>query len=105
MKRFLLAALIIAAAACGGRPHLEPAFGRSNHDQFAAQWTPPPPGAKRVVAQQGLDSQEAGIIARSYRRGLAPKDTTKEAEPVLLVAPPQAQGYREALPPPSVPKE
>jgi hypothetical protein len=62
------------------------------------------PAAKRTNSVEGLDSQEASIIAESYRRSLAPKDQKVQDEPVIIVAPPDRGTPRQALAP-SVPRE
>ncbi|HEX9290748.1 MAG TPA: hypothetical protein VF904_14590 [Anaeromyxobacteraceae bacterium] len=100
MKRALaLAALAIASC---GRAHLEPGYGHSYQAQFALQVEKP--AHPRKVAP-GLDAQEASIIASTYRKGLAPKETQDVKEqPILVVAPQQAGMAAQALAP-SVPKE
>jgi hypothetical protein len=100
--RIIAAALLLSAC---GHQHLWDARGRSYHSEFALQRAPHPAGAKHAEAVRGLDSQEAAIIAASYRRSLVPKDTKVQEQPVLLIAPqPGGQGSM-ALPLPSVPKE
>ncbi|HSB20851.1 MAG TPA: hypothetical protein VLD85_12635 [Anaeromyxobacteraceae bacterium] len=103
--KLALAVTATLLAACGGRAHFEPAYGRSTRAQFAAQREPP--GARPAKAATGLDAQEASIIASNYRRSLSPKEAQQQtkAEPVLVVAPQQQGGLRAMLPLPSVPKE
>jgi tRNA/tmRNA/rRNA uracil-C5-methylase (TrmA/RlmC/RlmD family) len=97
-----VAAVAVMLAGCGGRAHLTEGHGTAvravQHGQAAV------PAAKRTNAIEGLDSQEAAIIADSYRRSLAPKGEKVEEEPVIFVAPPQRGMARQALAP-SVPKE
>jgi hypothetical protein len=64
------------------------------------------PAKKRTNAVEGLDSQEAAIVARSYHKSLAPKDVKASPyDEVILVGPTNASGTRGAPPPlaPSVP--
>ncbi|HET6413654.1 MAG TPA: hypothetical protein VFG53_16455 [Anaeromyxobacter sp.] len=101
MKLALVFSLVVLGC---GRAHLEPAYGRSYHQQFALQQEHPP-GSKRVRATTGLDAQEAAIIAGTYRHGLAPKEAqgTKE-QPILVVAPtPPGTGTGKSTLMPSVP--
>jgi hypothetical protein len=91
-------------AACGGRAHLEPAFGRSTWGQFAIQRARPAETAPTRAAP-GLDAQEASIISTSYRQSLSPREAQlpSRPDPILVVAPRQP-GSAPALPP-SVPRE
>ena len=103
MKLNLVLVLCPAALlACAGRVHIEPSYARSYDEQFAAQRV----RSKQhgvATAAQGLDGQEAAIMATAYRKSLAPKDTeTPTDKPILLVAPSQSGA---AYPLPSVPKE
>ena len=96
-------ALVFSLAILGcGRAHLEPAYGRSYHAQFALQQEHSA-GAKRVRATTGLDAQEASIIASTYRHGLAPKEAQgMKEQPILVVAPAQPGTGRTTVMP-SVP--
>ncbi len=102
MKLAPVLALALAAASTAGcgRAHLSAAYGRSVHEQFAAQ------RERREVgkAATGLDAQEASIIASTYRRSLAPREAQEKEQPILVVTPPQAGAARTTLAP-SVPKE
>jgi hypothetical protein len=101
--RVAIAALLLLA--CSGRQHLWESRGAAYDRSFAAQKVQRPSGAKRTQPAAGLDSQEAAIIAESYRASLAPKGAKVDQQPVLIVSP-QGQGQQQyALPPPSVPKE
>lgn len=100
----LLAVAAAALCGCAGRAHLWEARGRAVEDQLALQRAPPAPG-KRAGPVQGLDSQEASIIAGAYHQSLAPKGVKVEEQPTLLVAPPQPGQPMQVLPLPSVPKE
>ncbi len=100
--KLALAVAAVLLAACGGRAHLEPAYGRSVRSQFAAQREAP--GAKQARAAPGLDPQEASIVSANYRRSLSPKEAQQQtkADPILVVTPQQG-GAHPLLP--SVPKE
>ena len=63
------------------------------------------PAKKHSNAIEGLDSQEAAIIARSYQRSLAPKGEKGPDENVIFVAPTSAGGARPQALAPSVPNE
>lgn len=99
-----LAAAAITLCGCAGRAHLWDAKGRALEDHLALQRAPPAPG-KRAGPVQGLDSQEASIIADGYRHSLAPKGVKVEEQPTVIVAPPQQGQPMQMLPLPSVPKE
>jgi hypothetical protein len=95
--RVLLAASL-AALGCA-REQLTKTHGRSFHAAFARQTANP---ASKAQPPAGLDSQEAAIIAESYRKSLAPKGTQVTEEPVLVVTPPQRQQPAQLAP--SVPR-
>lgn len=101
---FPAAALAALALSCA-RQHLTPTQGQSYDAAFAAQRAPLPPASAKRGAAVGLDSQEAEIIADSYRRSLAPKDEKPNEEPIIIVPPPTQGGYQRAPAlAPSVPK-
>jgi hypothetical protein len=66
----LALALGSGLAACS-RAHLTPTHGRAYRQVFVAQDANP--NRKATTSVNGLDSQEAAIIAGSYRKGLSPK--------------------------------
>jgi hypothetical protein len=97
--------LAVGAAACD-RTSMGAAHGRAYREAFARQALDPLAGEKPRSARafQGLDSQEASIVARTYRRGLAPKETSDgQMQPMLLMSP--GAGARDTgnVPPASVP--
>jgi hypothetical protein len=101
VKRLLVIAAF-AAAGCTGSTHLTENFGKSYRATMRAQHTG---DAVPKQAVKGLDSEEATIIASSYRKSLAPKGQTSEAQPeILYVAPQRGDGGRAQLAP-SVPQE
>jgi hypothetical protein len=99
----LLLGLLAGGASCA-RTHLTATHGQAYQRAFAVQ-TVNPHASTDPKAIQGLDSQEAAIISRSYRRSLSPKDQPQVDRPQLLTYSAQT-GLREAnVPPPSVPNE
>jgi hypothetical protein len=95
------AVLGLGTGACS-RAHITPTHGRAFHEVFAIQDANPNRGAK-PKSISGLDSQEAAIIAGSYRKALAPKDSGGVAAPQLLMVSPNAGGGASAVVAPSVP--
>jgi hypothetical protein len=95
----------LATAACGGRAHLARGFGDSYHAHFALQAIHPDAGNKAPV-RLGLDSQEAAIVAESYRRSLMPEGSSQQGDeqPMIIVAPP-AKGSGQTKLAPSVPSD
>jgi hypothetical protein len=64
------------------------------------------PAKKRTNTVEGLDSQEAAIVARTYHKSLAPKDEKPSNEDeVILVGPSNTSGMKAAPLAPSVPRE
>jgi hypothetical protein len=94
-------ALVATLAACASRAHMWDASGRSYWAAFAQQTPQLKAPLKGPVS--GLDSQEAAIIAQTYRRGLAPKAAQPREPPVLIVGQPSAETGGYSMPPPSVP--
>ncbi|ABS28140.1 hypothetical protein [Anaeromyxobacter sp. Fw109-5] len=104
MKTVVVAALVVLAAGCA-REHLTETHGKSMRESFAVQRANPdaPRRGPPPKALTGLDSQEATIIAETYRKSLAPEGTAVEEPEVLLIAPPQSTRQRPQALPPSVP--
>lgn len=96
----LVCCLAMALGACGSRRTITPTQGVAYRAAFDRQRAAPARGP--VDPPPGLDSQEAGIIAATYRSSLAPKGEGPEKEPQLLIVAPQRQGAA-ARPAPSVP--
>jgi len=92
----LVLAFGMLAAAAGGcsRAHLTSTHGRAYHEVFTAQDANP--NRKGTKSVHGLDSQEAAIIAGSYRKALAPKADANAAGPQLLMVNPNRGGGNEA---------
>jgi hypothetical protein len=83
-------ALASVLAACAARPTMTQTQGRSYRAAFERQVASPQSHAQ---PPSGLDSQEAGIVAESYRKSLAPEGKETKEEPVLVITPqPKAGG-------------
>ncbi len=77
-------------------------YGSSVRSAKHAQTAAP---KKPTGAVEGLDSQEAAIIARSYHTSLAPKGEKAADDNVIMISPASSSG-RPAQPlAPSVPKQ
>jgi hypothetical protein len=92
--------LAMALAACSSRETITRMHGKSYRAAFERQVAN---AASKAKPPAGLDSQEAAIVAESYRGSLAPTGTEVEEEPVLIVTPPRQQ--RTAPLAPSVPRQ
>jgi hypothetical protein len=102
----LVALLAAGAAALGlgacSRAHITPTHGRAFREAFAIQDANP--NRKNGKSINGLDSQEASIIAGNYRKGLAPKvDQGNNAGQLLMVSPNHGGGAEAAVMAPSTP--
>jgi hypothetical protein len=104
MRRILsVVAVAVTLAGCASE-HLSGSYGKSNATSFSQQVVPSKSGP--VAPVSGLDSQEAAIIAKGYRRSLAPKTGQAQGtdQSVLLVNQnPQPMDGGSYVPPPSVP--
>jgi hypothetical protein len=102
MFRLWLVLIVIGAAACD-RTHLSACYGQSVRRAFKAQVIDPAAG-ERPGNTQGLDPEEAAIVAKSYRESLSPKREDTGRMP-LVVMPTAQPGGGVPLPnvPPSVP--
>jgi hypothetical protein len=83
----------LGAGACS-RAHITPTHGRAFREAFAIQDANPNRTTQKSL--NGLDSQEAAIIAASYRKGLAPKSDSGNGGPQLLMMSPNRGGGAEA---------
>jgi len=97
--RCSLIVVAMALAACR-QQHLIPGYGKSYDAAFQAQ---APQRKEPARAATGLDSQEAAIIAETYRTSLAPKEAKPKQEPMLIVTPPSREVPQKLAP--SVPQE
>jgi hypothetical protein len=99
--------LTVTIAGFGGsgcaRTHLTASHGRAFHEAFAIQdANPNRKGTPKSV--NGLDSQEASIIAGSYRRALAPKADVAPTGNQVLMSPNRNGGLEAGALAPSVPQ-
>jgi hypothetical protein len=97
---FCALACALAAGACS-RAHITPSHGRAYREAFAIQDANPNRGKPKSI--NGLDSQEASIIAGSYRKALAPKSDTGNNNGQLLMVNPNHGGGGAEVVAPSVP--
>lgn len=99
--------LVVGAAACD-RTTLGATHGRAYRDVFARQAVDPQAGERPRNARvfHGLDSQEASIVAKTYRKGLGPKESGDGQQAPMLMMAPGGSGARDTryMPPPSVPE-
>jgi type IV pilus biogenesis protein CpaD/CtpE len=100
--KWLVVASLAALAATGcDRTHLNPNFGLATRDAFRAQVIHPKAG-EVVRPEQPLDPEEASIIARTYKRSLAPagqqQDPGATRNQMLVV--PMTTGAGMVPPPP-----
>jgi hypothetical protein len=105
-KLVLAFSLLLGTGAACDRTYLTPSHGRAYRQAFAVQ-TVNPGRQTDATAVHGLDSQEAAIVAQTYRHNLAPKDQaaamSSGAGAPLMYAPSTAP--RDNMPPPSVPAD
>lgn len=92
---------LILAAGCADRNHLTASYGQSYRAALARQAANPEAG--QAGPAKGLDSQEAAVIANSYRTQLAQKGEKPQQETLLMVAPPTRPANN--MPAASVPSE
>lgn len=102
MRKIVVATMAVLLGACTGSSHLSNGYGRSFRSSWRAQHAAE--GQQPKPAVKGLDSEEATIVASSYRTSLAPKGAKGEEPEILYVAPPQ-RGDRQTKLAPSVPTE
>jgi hypothetical protein len=93
-------ASVLGLGACS-RAHITPTHGRAFREAFAIQDANP--NRKNPKSLNGLDSQEAGIIAGNYRKGLGPKAEASGGPQLLMVNPNHNGGGEAAVLAPSVP--
>jgi hypothetical protein len=93
--------LALGLGACS-RAHITPTHGRAFREAFAIQDANPHRKAPKSI--NGLDSQEAAIIAASYRKALAPRQESGGGGNQLLLMSPNRGGAEAAALAPSVPQ-
>jgi hypothetical protein len=103
-RHSLHVAVVALALVLGGglsacsRAHLTPSHGRAYHAAFRVQDANP--NRKAAQSVNGLDANEAAIIAGSYRKALAPKAEggTEGQQRLLMVSPQRPVGDASGLP-------
>lgn len=108
MRRFgMVLVVALGLVGCSSAKQLTKQHGRSYRaflDRQAFRGAAATPSHREAV--KGLDAQEAGIVARSYRESLAPKDARPREEPqVLIMKQPTGRGGPAAPLAPSVPRD
>lgn len=84
MRTLVILGLVLAAVGCD-RTHLRSAtYGQSVRRALKAQVIHPAAG-ERPARDEGLDPEEAAIVAKSYRESLSPKQ--EESRTPLIVVP------------------
>ncbi len=99
----LLAGIVVAG--CADRTYLTKSHGRAYSEAFGRQAVnpEPPPRGRHADATQGLDSQEAAAVAKSYRRSLSGREGTADGTQPTVIMNPGAGQPTSYMPPPSVP--
>lgn len=107
MKRLALVSIIglgvLSLGGCADRTYLTPTHSRAYAEAFGRQMVNPEPVERDGRAIQGLDSQEATTISRSYNKSLAPKEGGDGTPPTIIMNPGAAPQQGPNMPPPSVP--
>ncbi|HVI96905.1 MAG TPA: hypothetical protein VM753_22980 [Anaeromyxobacter sp.] len=105
MMRTAIALSIVAAAQLAGctHQHMTATYGRSESAAFRAQAVQRQRAAP-PEALLGLDSQEATIIANSYRASLGQKAAQPNQNDQVLILPPPGSEQQHMPLAPSVPR-
>ena len=104
MRRVAVIGLgMLSLAACANRTYLTPTHGRAYAEVFGRQLVNPEPVERDGRSIQGLDSQEATTISRSYNKSFAPKGSGDGTPPTIIMNPGAAPQQGPNIPPPSVP--
>jgi hypothetical protein len=105
-RAWLGVVLLVGAAGASGcdRTYLTRTHGRAYSEAFGQQRVYPDGAPHTAKGVEGLDSQEASVIAGSYRRSLAKEGSPEGGAAPLVMANPAFNGMAQPnLPPPSVP--
>ena len=94
---------VASLTACSDRAHLTKTHGRAYNEAFTRQQTIPDPHPRNPKALQGLDSQEAAVVARTYRRGLSKDGAGDASGTPMVITNPNVGANAPYMPPPSVP--
>ena len=100
--RFLVLAECLLLCGCADRVHMTRAYGHSYQETLRRQAVNPGAGDQQATSK-GLDTQEAAIIAQSYRTSLAHKGQPVPQEAVLLHTMPNDGVGKDAPMPASLP--
>jgi hypothetical protein len=100
----LLGLALVVGFGCARQTYLTPTHGRAYAEAFGHQTVNPNPIPTDGRDTQGLDSQEATAVARSYRRSLGANDSGEAgAAPMVIMSPGAGQPAAPYTPAPSVP--
>lgn len=102
-RSVLMGLALFALGGCADRTYLTTTHGRAYAQAFSQQLANPEPIENDGRPIQGLDSQEATTISRSYNRSLSSKDGAEAAQPTIIMNPAAAPQQGPNIPPPSVP--
>jgi hypothetical protein len=94
---------LLALGGCADRTYLTRTHGRAYAQAFSQQLANPDHIDNDGRPIQGLDSQEATTISRSYNKSLGPKDSGEATQPTIIMNPAAAPQQGPIIPPPSVP--
>ncbi|MBC8131550.1 MAG: hypothetical protein H7X95_01110 [Deltaproteobacteria bacterium] len=107
MKKTMTIILLgLCAGGCADRTYLTKSHGRANSQAFGRQAVAPKPRLKvsGPDATEGLDSQEASAVARSYRDSLSGKEgAAAPGGQAMVITNPGAAQAAPYMPGPSVP--
>jgi hypothetical protein len=81
---FVAMVLLVAALAACDRTHQWSSYGQSLRRALKAQVIDPGAG-DRPSRGQGLDPEEAGIVAKAYRESLSPRKEDQPHTPVVVL--------------------
>ena len=93
----------VSLTACSDRAYLTKTHGRAYNEAFTRQQTIPDPNPRNPKSLQGLDSQEAAAVARTYRRGLSKDGASDASGAPIVITNPALGAPAPNMPPPSVP--
>jgi len=102
-RRLFMGIALLALGGCANRTYLTPTHGRAYAQAFTQQLANPEPVENDGRPIQGLDSQEATTISRSYNKSLSSKDGAEPTQPTIIMNPAAAPQQGPNMPPPSVP--
>jgi len=94
---------LLVLTGCADRTYLTSTHGRAYAQAFSQQLANPEPIENDGRPIQGLDSQEATTISRSYNKSLSSKDNAEPAQPTIIMNPAAAPQQGPIMPAPSVP--